>query len=102
MSFGLPYDNLPAPNDKFPLPNDHREMIGDLEFYEEPPVLRFFADKLKAKGDWVAPLAKAFEKEFGPDCRYALSKSRAPTDPVPGRAPPFDSTQRRKRAVIGE
>jgi len=37
-----------------------------LEFEEEPPVLRFFAGRLKPKGNWAAPLAAAFEKDFGP------------------------------------
>jgi tyrosine phenol-lyase len=32
-------------------------MIGGLEFYEEPPILRFFGGKLKP-----------FEKDFGPEC----------------------------------
>jgi tryptophanase len=47
---------------------DHRRMIGGLEFVEEPPVLRFFAGRMHAKGDWGAELAAAFEKDFGPDC----------------------------------
>jgi tryptophanase len=47
---------------------DHREMIGGLEFYEEPPVLRFFAGKMHAKGNWGQPLMEAFEKDFGPNC----------------------------------
>jgi tryptophanase len=47
---------------------DHRKMIGGLEFYEEPPILRFFAGKLKPKGDWGVPLVEAFEKDFGPNC----------------------------------
>ena len=47
---------------------DHREMIGGLEFYEEPPVLRFFAGKMHAKGNWGQPLLEAFEKDFGLDC----------------------------------
>jgi tryptophanase len=47
---------------------DHRKMIGGLEFYEEPPVLRFFGGKMKPKGDWGAELADAFEKHFGPEC----------------------------------
>jgi tryptophanase len=47
---------------------DHRKMIGGLEFYEEPPVLRFFAGKMRTKGNWGAELAAAFEKDFGTDC----------------------------------
>ena len=48
---------------------DHRRMVGGLEFYEEPPVLRFFAGKMQPKGaDWGAALAQEFEKDFGPDC----------------------------------
>ena len=46
----------------------HRELVGGLEFYEEPPVLRFFAGRMKPKGDWATRLAAAFEKDFGPDC----------------------------------
>jgi tryptophanase len=47
---------------------EHRKMIGGLEFYEEPPVLRFFGGLMKPKGDWGAELAEAFEKHFGPEC----------------------------------
>ena len=47
---------------------EHRELIGGLAFYEEPPVLRFFGGKMNAKGNWGLPLAEAFEKHFGPDC----------------------------------
>jgi len=48
---------------------EHRALIGGLEFYEEPPVLRFFGGKMKPKGeDWGAKLAEAFEKQFGPEC----------------------------------
>ena len=47
---------------------EHRKMIGGLEFYEEPPVLRFFAGRMRAKGNWGAALAEAFERDFGSDC----------------------------------
>jgi tryptophanase len=46
---------------------DHRELVGGLVFYEEPPVLRFFAGKMKPIGDWGVKLAAAFEKDFGPE-----------------------------------
>jgi tryptophanase len=47
----------------------NRRLIGGLEFYEEPPVLRFFGGKMKPKaGNWGIALAEAFEKQFGPDC----------------------------------
>jgi tryptophanase len=47
---------------------NHRRMVGGLEFCEEPPVLRFFAGRMKPKGNWGAALARAFEKDFGPNC----------------------------------
>ena len=48
---------------------EHRKMIGGLEFYEEPPVLRFFGGKMKPKReDWGARLAEAYEEHFGPEC----------------------------------
>ena len=47
---------------------EHRTLIGGLEFEEEPPVLRFFAGKLRPKGNWGVALAEAFENDFGPEC----------------------------------
>jgi tryptophanase len=48
--------------------HEHREMIGGLEFSEEPPILRFFGGKLKPKNNWGTKLAAAFEKDFGLEC----------------------------------
>ena len=46
----------------------HRRLIGGLKFYEEPPVLRFFAGLMKPTTDWGTALTEAFEKDFGKDC----------------------------------
>jgi tryptophanase len=47
----------------------HRELVGGLAFYEEPPVLRFFAGLMKpTKNNWGAELTEAFEKDFGTEC----------------------------------
>ena len=43
----------------------HRHLVGGLEFYHEPPVLRFFTGKLKPLDDWGNRLADAFAAEFG-------------------------------------
>jgi len=43
----------------------HREMIGGLEFEDEPKVLRFFFGTLKPIGDWPQKLITQFRKDFG-------------------------------------
>ncbi len=44
---------------------NHRELIGGLEFTEEPAVLRFFLGKLRPLGNWGETLAQAFRESFG-------------------------------------
>jgi tryptophanase len=44
---------------------NNRNLIGGLEFDEEPKVLRFFFGRLKPKGDWPARLVQQFRKDFG-------------------------------------
>ena len=43
----------------------HRDLVGGLEFVEEPSVLRFFFGRLKPTSDWQAKLAQAFRADFG-------------------------------------
>jgi tryptophanase len=43
----------------------NRELIGGLEFVEEPTVLRFFFGRLKPIGAWADSLAEQFRKDFG-------------------------------------
>ena len=43
----------------------NRELIGGLEFVEEPTVLRFFFGRLKPTGGWAEKLAEQFRKDFG-------------------------------------
>ena len=43
----------------------NRELIGGLEFVEEPNVLRFFFGRLAPIGDWPEKLAKKFREDFG-------------------------------------
>ncbi len=47
---------------------EHRDLVGGLEFIEEPPVLRFFAGRMKSLGGWGEKLTAAFEKDFGTGC----------------------------------
>jgi tryptophanase len=44
---------------------ENRELIGGLEFYEEPKVLRFFFGKLKPTSDWQEKLVSKFKQDFG-------------------------------------
>ncbi len=44
---------------------DNRELVGGLEWVEEPPLLRFFMGRLKAKGDWPEKLMAKFREDFG-------------------------------------
>jgi len=44
---------------------ENRELVGGLEWMEEPPLLRFFMGRLKAKGDWPEKLMAKFKEDFG-------------------------------------
>jgi tryptophanase len=44
---------------------ENRELVGGLEWVEEPPLLRFFMGRLKAKGDWPEKLMAKFKADFG-------------------------------------
>ena len=44
---------------------ENRQLIGGLEFIEEPEVLRFFFGKLKIDTDWQSELVEKFKKDFG-------------------------------------
>jgi len=44
---------------------DNRELVGGLEWRDEPKVLRFFLGRLDAKGDWPIRLMEKFRKDFG-------------------------------------
>lgn len=44
---------------------DNRELVGGLEWTEEPPLLRFFMGKLKAKTNWPEKLVAKFKQDFG-------------------------------------
>lgn len=44
---------------------DNRELVGGLEFVEEPAVLRFFNGRLKPTSDWPQKLIAKFKEDFG-------------------------------------
>jgi len=44
---------------------DNRNLVGGLEWIEEPPLLRFFMGRLKAKTDWPEKLMAKFKQDFG-------------------------------------
>lgn len=44
---------------------DNRNLIGGLEWTEEPEVLRFFFGRMKEIGYWQEELAEKFRKDFG-------------------------------------
>ena len=44
---------------------DNRELVGGLDFYDEPEVLRFFFGRLRPIGDWQEKLVKKFRADFG-------------------------------------
>jgi tryptophanase len=43
----------------------NREIIGGLNFIEEPKILRFFFGKLEPDSDWQIRLVKKFKADFG-------------------------------------
>ena len=43
----------------------NRNLIGGLEFVEEPKVMRFFFGRLKPVGNWPEQLVKQFRMDFG-------------------------------------
>ncbi|MFA5535184.1 MAG: tryptophanase [Mariniphaga sp.] len=44
---------------------DNRNLVGGLEWTEEPPLLRFFMGRLKPKTNWPEKLVAKFRKDFG-------------------------------------
>jgi len=44
---------------------DNRNLVGGLEWVEEPPLLRFFMGRLKPVGNWVEVLVAKFKADFG-------------------------------------
>jgi tryptophanase len=44
---------------------ENRELVGGLNFVEEPKILRFFFGKLTPVSDWQIKLVKKFREDFG-------------------------------------
>lgn len=44
---------------------DNRDLVGGLQWVEEPPVLRFFMGRLEAIGNWPEKLVAKFKADFG-------------------------------------
>jgi tryptophanase len=44
---------------------DNRELVGGLQWVEEPPLLRFFMGRLEPIGDWTEKLVAKFRADFG-------------------------------------
>jgi len=44
---------------------ENRELVGGLEWVEEPPLLRFFMGRLKPINDWPQKLVAKFKADFG-------------------------------------
>lgn len=44
---------------------DNRELIGGLEFVEEPKILRFFFGRLQPINNWPEKLVEKFKQDFG-------------------------------------
>lgn len=44
---------------------DNRDLVGGLEWVEEPPLLRFFMGRLKPIGNWTEKLIAKFKADFG-------------------------------------
>jgi tryptophanase len=44
---------------------ENRDLVGGLEWIQEPPLLRFFMGTLKPKGDWPQKLIAKFKEDFG-------------------------------------
>ena len=44
---------------------ENRDLIGGLEFYDEPKVLRFFFGRLRPTSDWQEKLVAKFREDFG-------------------------------------